>query len=456
MEELKKIIDYIEKQPILKKGIEVLFQIYKENDFYLVGGTIRDIILNKEPLDFDFVVYGKGIEGAKIFGEKIRGKFIILSEKDDEARVVAYKTTFDFKGLDRKTIINDLSERDFTINAIAFSVKEKKLIDPYKGIRDLKNKKIRLTNDFVLHQDPLRILRAIRFACQLNFKIDKKIFEIGKEISLADVAKERINYELFQILASEVSYPYIKKLYDLKLLAQIFPLDPSFFKEKDLVTHSLKTYKKIEEIINTKEFFGQFSKEWEEYFSIPHSKECLKLAGLFHDVAKPLTMKSSENGEVHFYGHEAIGTRMVKKVLKELRFSNDDIQHIAKLIFYHMRLHLLASAPILTDRAIRRFFRDLENYAFGLMILTYADGYATAGYTKHLERAIKRMIELKRKEEEEKKKIRLINGYDLIDLGLKPGPIFKKILQEIEELYFEGKVKNKEEAIEYVKKSYLL
>ncbi len=455
MEELKKIIDYIKKQPILSKGVKILFQIYKKSDFYLVGGTIRDIILNKEPLDFDFVVNNSGIRGAKIFGEKIKGKFIILSEKDDEARVVAYKTIFDFKGLNQKTIIDDLSERDFTINAIAFSFKEKKLIDPFNGIKDLKNKKIRLTNNLVLHQDPLRILRAIRFACELGFKIDKKIFEIGKEISLVNIAKERISYEFLRILATNKSYFYIKKLYDIKLLAQIFPVDFSFFEEKYLVTHSLKTYKKIEEIINTKEFFGQFQKEWEEYFSIPHSKEVLKLAGFFHDVAKPLTMKNSENGEIHFYGHETVGSKIIKKILKDLKFSNEDIHHITKLIFYHMRLHLLASAPVLTDRAIRRFFHDLKNYAFGLMILTYADGYATAGYTKHLEKVIKRMIELKRKEEEEKKKVRLINGYDLIDLGLKPGPIFKKILQEIENLYLEGKIKNKEDAINYVKKNYL-
>ncbi|MCS7250436.1 MAG: HD domain-containing protein [candidate division WOR-3 bacterium] len=456
MEELKKVIEYIEKHLILKKVTKILEEIYREKDFFLVGGTIRDIILNKEPLDFDFVVYDSGIKGAKIFEEKIKGKFILLSEKDDEARVVAYKTIFDFKGLNGKTIIDDLAERDFTINAIAFSFKEKKLIDPFKGIRDLKDKKIRLTNDFVLSQDPLRILRAIRFACQLDFKIDKKIFKKGREISLLNVAKERINYELFQILATDKSYPYIKKLYQLNLLSQIFPLNFSFFEEKNLINHSLKTYKKIEEIIKTKEFFGQFQKEWEEYFSKPHSKEVLKLAGLFHDIAKPLTIKNDEKGEVHFYGHETVGSKIMKKLLKDLKFSNDDIQHITMLIFYHMRLHLLASAPLLTDRAIRRFFRDLKDYAFGLMILTYADGYATAGYTKHLEKAIKRMIELKRKEEEEKKKIRLITGYDLIDLGLTPGPIFKKILQEIEDLYWEGKIKNKEEAISYIKENYLL
>ncbi|MEO0130445.1 MAG: HD domain-containing protein [candidate division WOR-3 bacterium] len=455
MEELRKIIDYIKKQPILNKGVEILSQIYKKSDFYLVGGTIRDIILDKEPFDFDFIVNDSGIKGAKIFGEKIKGKLIILSEADDEARVVAYKTIFDFKGLNKKTIIDDLSERDFTINAIAFSFKEKKLIDPFNGIKDLKNKKIRLTNNLVLYQDPLRILRAMRFACELSFKIDKKIFEIGKKISLSNVAKERISYEFFRILATDKSYPYIKKLYEIKLLAQIFPLNYPFFEEKYLVNHSLKTYKKIEEIIANQEFFGQFQKEWEEYFSISHSKEVLKLAGLFHDVAKPLTIKNSENGEVHFYGHETVGSKIMKKVLKDLKLSNDDIQHITKLIFYHMRLHLLSSAPVLTDRAIRRFFRDLGNYAFGLMILTYADGYATAGYTKHLEKAIKRMIKLKRKEEEEKKKIRLISGYDLIDLGLKPGPIFKKILQEIEDLYLEGKIKKKEDAIDYVKKNYL-
>ena len=454
MEEVKKIITYIENQPILNKGVKILSQIFKNEDFYLVGGTIRDILLNKEPIDFDFAVKGKGIEVAKIFEKEIKGKFILLSAEDDEARVVAYKTIFDFKGFDEKNIIDDLAERDFTINAIAFSLKEKKIIDPFHGLKDLKNKKIRLTNNSVLEKDPLRVLRAIRFACQLGFKIDKKIFDIAKNISLINVAKERINYELLQILAADNTYSYIKKLYHLGILFQIFPLD-IFKEEEELAKHSLKTYKKIEEIIVNKEFFGQFEKEWNEYFSLSHSKEILKLAGLFHDVGKPLTKKESENGEIHFYGHEAVGAKIVKNLLKNLRFANDDIRRLTKLIFSHMRLHLLASAPILTDRAIRRYFRDLEGEAFGLMILTYADGYATAGYTKHLEKAIKRMIELKRKEEEEKKKVRLINGYDLINLGLKPGPIFKKILQEIEDLYLEGKVKNREEALIYVKKNYL-
>lgn len=455
MEELKKIIDYIEKHPILNKGIEILFRIFESDDFYLVGGTIRDILLNKEPLDFDFAVKGSGIKLAKIFEEEIKGKFILLSEKDDEARVVVYKTTFDFKGFNHKTIIDDLQERDFTINAIAFSFKEKKMVDPFHGVKDLKNKKIRLTNYFVLYKDPLRILRAIRFACKLSFKIDKEIFNIAKKISLANVTKERVNYELLQILETDRSYSYMKKLYDLGLLSQIFLLDFPFFQEKDLALHSLKTYKKIEEIIVTKEFFGQFEKEWDEYFSLPHSKGILKLVGLFHDVGKPLTKKENEDGEVHFYEHETIGTKIVKKLLKDLRFSNDDIRRITKLIFTHMRLHLLASAPISTDRAIRRFFHDLEEEAFGLMIFTYADGYVTAGYTKHLEKTIKRMIELKRKEEEEKKKIKLINGYDLINLGLNPGPIFKKILQEVEDLYLEGKIKNWEEALNYVKENYL-
>lgn len=120
-----------------------------------------------------------------------------------------------------------------------------------------------------------------------------------------------------------------------------------------------------------------------------------------------------------------------------------------------MRLHLLATAPILTDRAIRKFFRDLEDEYFGLMILTFADGFATAGQTKHLEIAIARMIELKRQSDAKRKITRLITGHDLIALGLKPGPIFKTILTEMEELQIEGKIKNKEEGIEYLKVSLL-
>jgi poly(A) polymerase len=148
---------------------------------------------------------------------------------------------------------------------------------------------------------------------------------------------------------------------------------------------------------------------------------------------------------------------MIEKIAnRRLRLSKHDTDVLKKLVKEHMRLHLLATNPDLTDRAIRRFFRHLEDDWFGAMMIAWADGYATGGKTRHLEKAFMRMIELYRADRAKPKVERLVNGYDLIALGMKPGPIFKLILQELLDLQIEGKFTEKDaalrEAVEIAKK----
>ncbi len=453
--------------PILKKAIKTINGLLKGRAIYLVGGTIRDIILKRNPLDFDFAVEGKGIEVASLFSRAVRGKFVLLSEEDDEARVVKKQkgVTFDFKGMVGGNIHDDLADRDFTINAIAFGplndLAAASLFDPFCGLVDIKRRILRTVSSFSLQKDPLRILRAIRFALELNFRIDKKVWEEGRDLSLRDVARERIAYEFLRILACNGSFPYIKRLIETGICQQIFPTFSFFFQDRETLNHSLLTYKKMEAILSDKRdslnrFFGGF-KEWEEYLSLPKVTVILKLASLFHDLAKPLTREETKE-DVHFYGHDALGARLIFQSLKkELRLPKKLVERVARLVLYHMRLHLLSTrSQEITERAMRRFLRDLGEDAIGLMAITCADGYATAQKTQHLKEAIKKVIAFKVSEEEKKKIKRLVTGYDLIDLGLKPGPIFKKILDEIYELTLEGKIKRKEEGIEYVKKNYLL
>lgn len=409
------------------------------------------------------MVEGAGVELAKEFARKIRGKFVLLSQPDDEARVVFQKQIFfDFAGIKGKTIINDLKRRDFTINALATPLKEGKpycsigeIIDHFSGLKHLEKRQIIPVSEKSLSLDPLRILRAFRFALELNFKISKKVIELTNNLSLVKVAPERIGYEMMRIMEAKKSFQFIKTLSDLGILRQIFPEANALFDNPELLKHSLNTYKKVEELIDRKSFFTQFTKEFETYFSaMPKRGALLKLTGLLHDIAKPQAEFKTEAGAVHFYGHDSMGAKVTEAMLKtHLRLSRKESQMVRKLISFHMRLHLLATAPVLTDRAIRKFFRDLEDEYFGLMILTFADGFATAGQTKHLEIAIARMIELKRQSDAKRKITRLITGHDLISLGLKPGPIFKTILDELEELQVEGKIKTKEEGIEYLKVS---
>jgi poly(A) polymerase/tRNA nucleotidyltransferase (CCA-adding enzyme) len=186
--------------------------------------------------------------------------------------------------------------------------------------------------------------------------------------------------------------------------------------------------------------------------SLPYRRGLLKLAGLIHDQAKPETRFINTEGEVHFYGHDSLGARAAGRIGRDrLRLSRAQTAMLSTLVAEHMRLHLLATATDLTDRAVRRFFRDLGEEAFGLMILCFADGWATAGRTLHLEDTIARMIEQRRDEAAKLKVKRFVTGHDLIALGMKPGPSFKVILQELEDLQLEGVITSTEQGLDYLK-----
>jgi poly(A) polymerase len=441
-----------------KTAIEPVLSIDSARKIYLAGGAIRDLLLNKTPCDFDFAVSGSGIEFARKFAKKVRGSFVLLSEKDDEARVVLRKTlTFDFNGFGDKRISDDLVRRDFTINALALNLKKPdNIIDYFHGLHHLKHKTIAPVSENSLKLDPLRILRAFRHALELNFKVDKKVILLVREISLNDIAAERISYELLRICECPKSYSYIKLLYKLNLLEQIFPSAHELLLDKDLFGHSLRTYKMVETLVSTKSYFSQFSSEFENYFNnFIYRKALLKIAGLLHDIAKPHTQFTTDEGDMHFYGHDNLGAKIVQRLgYEKLRLSRKQVQMLKTLVQNHMRLHLLATAPELTDRAIRRFFRDLGVEFFGLMILTFADGYATAKMTAHLERTFSRMMQLKKSDDSKKKIKRIITGDDLLALGYKPGPPFAPILQELEELQLDGKITTKQDGIEYIKNHF--
>lgn len=473
---------------------ERLLELRGSRRLFLVGGTIRDILLGREPTDFDFAVSGSGLEFASAFARKVHGSLVVLSEPDDEARVIYRRDlTFDFNGFGDKTIEDDIRRRDFTANALAAEVLPDGvgLLDVVAGRRDIKERLLRPVTGDSLKLDPLRLLRAIRIALELDFRIDDSVFDLGRDVTLKQTAPERIGAEMLRIMECPGSYTYVRKLFELGRLQDILPELVPLLEDEDLREHSLRTYYKVEEIVSEDSFFRRFEPEWTDYFDrwgftevqsekdkgqspesdeptdgpsqsairnrksempLPFRRGLLKLAGLLHDLAKPETRFINVQGEMHFYGHDSLGARAAGKIGRDrLRLSRAQTAMLSTLVAEHMRLHLLATAPGLTDRAVRRFFRDLGEEAFGLMILCFADGWATAGRTGHLEDTIARMIDQRRAEAAKLKVKRFVTGNELIALGLKPGPAFKVILQELEDLQLEGVISSTEQGLDYLK-----
>ncbi|KPJ71391.1 hypothetical protein AMJ52_08645 [candidate division TA06 bacterium DG_78] len=424
-----------------------------KRELYLVGGTIRDIVLGIEPKDYDFALSGSGITFARRVSRKMKGAFVLLSKHDDEARVVKDDIIYDFIGTGKGNIVDDLQRRDFTINAMAFNLVSSEFLDPFNGLRDIKKKILKPTTDNSLQKDPLRVLRGFRFSLELDFILNKNFFKDAEEISFKKVAAERIGYEVLRIMSAPKSYKSIVKMNDLNVFKQIFPEAKKIIEDKYLWGHSLSTYSALEGLLETG-FFKNIEPEFSTYFAVQTRIPLLKLAGLFHDVAKPDTFLLKE-GEVHFYGHDSKGARIIETLgHKRLKLSRKDIGLLKKLVKEHMRPHLLATNSELTDRAIRRFFRDLGDDYFAAMMIAWADGHATAGKTRHLEETFMRMIELKRADDAKPKVDRIVNGHDLIALGLEPGPPFKIILQELFDMQLEGTIKTKAQGKKMALKIY--
>ena len=477
----------------LGRPLERLLETKGARRLFIVGGTLRDILLGREPTDFDFAVSGSGLEFASAFARKVRGSLVVLSEPDDEARVVYQRDlTFDFNGFGSRTIEDDIRRRDFTANALAAEILPDgvgELLDIVAGRRDISERMLRPVTPNSLKLDPLRLLRAIRIALELDFRIDESVFALGRDITLKETAPERIGAELLRIMECPGSYTFIRKLFDLGRLQEILPELVPLLEDEDLREHSFRTYYKIEEIVTEDSFFRRFDPEWTAYFDqwgisevqndkdkgqsedppavsqesvpspqplapipLPYRRGLLKLAGLLHDTAKPETRFINTEGETHFYGHDSLGARAAGRIGRDrLRLSRAQTAMLSTLVAEHMRLHLLATAPELTDRAVRRFFRDLGDDAFGMMILCFADGWATAGRTGHLEGTTTRMIDQRRAEAARLKVKRYVTGNELIALGLKPGPVFKVILQELEDLQLEGVISSTEQGLDYLK-----
>lgn len=428
--------------------------LLKANEPWLIGGAIRDTILGLPIKDYDFVIKNKASEFAKWFAQKLNATFVLLDVKLDESRVIYKpenrkpKTEIIFDFTHMESIEQDLVRRDFRLNTIAAKLPEMELFDPLDGLKDIDKKRIKMVSEQSLLEDPLRVLRGFRFNATLEFKIERETLKALAEHKklLQKVAPERLHEELFELLGAKNSYKVIRQMAKLGVLQiiipEIEPMEkvPQGKPDGNLLDHSLLTVKRIEQLCIP---------SWQGKTPIP----VLKLGALLHDLGKPYCYSEDEDGRVHFYGHEQKGVELLDSIRERLRLSNYELKSLQSLIRYHMRPHLLARERTPTDKAIWRLVRDGGDETPGILLLAYADALASGGQgKKKLQELLGRGISLW--EEMRRPKFRrILTGDDLIKLGLPPGPIFKKILEKVEELQISGELHTREEAIQFVIKN---
>jgi poly(A) polymerase len=446
------------------KIFETLCQVVTSENIeaYVIGGWVRDCLIKRDnpEKDIDIVVIGSGIEiarkaarkispGIKVAVFKTFGTAMFRNNEYEIEFVGARKESYDRSSrkpvVENGTLEDDQKRRDFTINALAISINRNsfgELIDPFGGMDDLKRKIIRtpLDPDKTFSDDPLRMMRAIRFANQLNFTIDDRTFTSIKENAdrIKIVSVERIVTELNKIIMCTNPSKGFVLLEKAGLLRLIFPeldnLKGVETKEgkahKDNFHHSIKVLDNI--CKNTDNIW-------------------LRWAALLHDIAKPVTKKYDSDSGWSFHGHEYIGSKMIPDIFRKLKLPlNDKMKYVQKIVDLHLR-PIALSQEIVTDSAVRRLLFEAGDDIDDLMILCEADitSKNEARKTKHLENF--RLVRNKLKEIEEKDALRNfqppVDGEEVIKtFGINPGKEVGIIKNTIREAILDGIIPNEHDA----------
>ncbi len=460
----------MEKEQKIEITEEIIFQLSqlaaeKNVKIYAVGGFVRDYFLNRKREDIDITVLGDSIEFAKAVAERFNSRAIIY-ERFKTALVPVGKYKLEFVGTRKEeyvensrnpivtegTFFEDIQRRDFTVNSMAVSLNQEDLgtiVDYFDGLKDLDLKLLKtpLEPETTYSDDPLRMMRAARFAAQLNFKIEKESLDAISKMKdrISIISQERITEEFFKILASDNPAIGMIILYETGLLKEIFPEladlkgveivneENSVYAHKDVLLHSIKVLKNVA---------AQTDNFW------------LRFTALVHDVGKPKSKRFIEGTGWSFHGHEETGARMMKRIFRRMHFPMDNLDYVEKLIRMHQRPMALVDEEI-TDSAIRRLAANAGADLEDLFILVRADittkkPNLEEQYKGNYEKVFQKIIDVQQKDQlrEFQSPVR---GDDIMEIfAIQPCRAVGVVKHNIEEAILDGIIPNEyEPAKEY-------
>lgn len=439
---------------------------------YLVGGYVRDVLMRKTSQDIDIMIIGEPVPFAKTIKQELKGRNFVVFERFRTVRlelethdsgtilleiVGARKESYNANSRKPITEIgsleDDLSRRDFSINAMAVPLNQENrncLIDLFDGYGDLRKKilKTPLEPEKTFSDDPLRMMRAARFSSQLDFQLDRKTMTAMSSMAerIRIVSKERVSVEFLKIIASPKPSVGLMILYKTGILHEIFPELTAMagveqvdgLGHKDTLLHTFQVVDKLSE---------NSDNPW------------LRIAALLHDIAKPLTKRFSKSSGWTFHGHEVVGTKLARKIFNSMRWPLEPLPYVQKMIRLHHRPIPLSKGEI-TDSAVRRLMYEAGEDLDDLMKLCRAD--VTSKNPGKVKRIMNNFNIVERKITEVAEKDLLakwrppIDGCDIMKaLGLSEGRIVGIIKKKMEAAVIEGEIPyNREAALDYIKKTY--
>jgi putative nucleotidyltransferase with HDIG domain len=443
-------------------------------DAWLVGGAVRDRIRGIDSGDLDVVLDGERVEqAARALGRGAGGHVFQLSEGFGVWRVVAHDHSWqvDLTPLAGETIEDDLSQRDFTINAIAEPVAGGPPVDPFGGLHDLATETIRMVAPDAFARDPLRVMRLARIGCELNFEVDDSTLSAAQASAakLIAVASERVFGELKRIIAADGVLAGLGLMESTGATLAVLPeiaglrgIEQSRFHHLDVHDHTRAVLAGVTELERgPREVLGEHADAVRELLAEPFANEltrghALRLGALFHDAAKPQTRAVSEEGRVTFMGHDVAGAELAAAALRRLRASERLIEHVAALVRHHLVLGFLVHRMPLDRREVYRYLTRCRPVPVDVTLLSIADRLATRGDTA--EGAIALHLELARQllgealmwtEEPPRPPIR---GDELTrELGGVRGPEIGRLLAALEEASFAGEIHDRAEALAFAR-----
>ncbi len=446
---------------------------------WLVGGAVRDRLLGRPTLDWDVAVDDDVPRVARSVAGAVGAWAFELSHGFGAWRIVPRDSSeerawqMDVLPLVQGSIEADLSQRDLTINALAQRLGQDEVIDPFGGLGDLQDQRLRMVSPQAFENDPLRTLRLARLACELDFRIESETAARARASSpgLERVSPERIFEELKRILCSAEPVRGLELMDDLSVTRVVLPelselrgVEQSRYHHLDVHAHTLAVLSEALEIERSPErHLGPSAAQADRFLSSQLANgltrwQALRFAALLHDIAKPQTRDVTSEGRVTFMGHDTAGAGAAGEILARLRASVRLRDHVAALVRHHLRLGFLVHQTPLSRRAIYRYLSLTDPVGVDVTVLSVADRLATRG--DRAQEAIAAHLSLAQQMLGEALEWRAhpprppLRGDELAEaLGIAPGPELGGLLAELQEAAFAGEIAGRQDAIDRARDS---